>query len=104
MSNSYDEFHANKSERLKSFENTVKIIFDETLKNFGDCFQKAKTSGSVTHVQIFDNYGKYYFKKAYRRFKGVLRQFDINGRHLENFNFNTRYILFRTVLLKTRKI
>ena len=72
MSNSYDEFHANKSERLKSFENTVKNIFDEKLKKFGDCFEKAKTSGSVTHIQIFDNYGKYYFKKAYHSFKGSL--------------------------------
>ena len=62
MSKSYDDFHANKSERHKSFENTVKDIFDEKLKKFGDCFEKAKTSGSVTHVQIFDNHAKYYFK------------------------------------------
>ena len=27
-----DEFHVNKSERLKSFENTVKNIFDEKFK------------------------------------------------------------------------
>ena len=33
----YDEFHANKNERLKSFENTVKNIFDEELNKFGDC-------------------------------------------------------------------
>ena len=115
MNHSYDEFHANKSERLKSFKNTVKNIFDEKLKTLGDCFEKAKTSGSVTHVQIFDNYGKYYFKKAYGSFKGVLRQFDIDGRHFENvknlkslrnnINFErlryyTQYILFRTVSLK----
>ena len=31
MKYSYDEFHAYKSERLKSFENTVKNIFDEKL-------------------------------------------------------------------------
>ena len=29
MNSVYDEFHANKCERLKSFENTVKNIFDE---------------------------------------------------------------------------
>ena len=90
----------------------------KNLKKIGNCFEKAKTSGSVTHVQIFDNYGKYYFKKAYRSFKDVLRQFDIVGRHLEsvkklkslrnNINFNrylyyTRYILFRTVSLKNSK-
>ena len=119
MNDTYDEFHANKSERLQSFENNVKNIFDEKLKKFGDCFEKAKTLGSVTHFQIFDNYGKYYFKKVYGSFKGVLRQFDIDGRHLENvtnlkslrnnINFNnkylyyTRYILFRTVSLKNSK-
>ena len=59
-----DEFHPNKSERLKSFENTVKNIFDEKFEKFGDCFEKAKSPGSVTHIQIFDNYGKYYFKKV----------------------------------------
>ena len=63
MKHSYDEFHANKNERLKSFENMVKNIFDEKLDKFGDCFEKAKNPGSITHVQIFDNYGKYYFKK-----------------------------------------
>ena len=119
MNDTYDEFHAYKSERLQSFENKVKNIFDEKLKKFDDFFEKAKTSGSVTHVQIFDNYGKSYFKKAYRSFKGVLRQFDIDGRHLENvknlkslrnnINFNnkylyyTRYILFRTISLKNSK-
>ena len=64
MNDTYDEFHANKSERLQSFENKVKNIFDEKLKKFGDCFEKAKTSESVTHVKIFDSYGKYYFKKV----------------------------------------
>ena len=34
----HDEFHANKSERLRSFENTVKNIFNEKSKKFGDCF------------------------------------------------------------------
>ena len=68
MNATYDEFHANKSERLQSFENKVKNIFDEKLKNFGDCFEKAKSPESITHVQIFDNYGKYYFKKAYGSF------------------------------------
>ena len=79
MKHSYDEFHANKSKRLRSYENMVKNIFDEKLKKFGDCFEKAKNPGSVTHVQIFDNYGKYYFKKV-QCFKGALEQFDIEGR------------------------
>ena len=68
-----DEFHANKSERLKSVENTVKNIFDEKLKKLGDCFEKAKSPRSVTHIQIFINYGKYYFKKV-QCFKGALQQ------------------------------
>ena len=42
MSSADDEFHANKCERLKSFENTVENIFDEKLNKFGDCFRKAK--------------------------------------------------------------
>ena len=106
MNYSYDEFHANKSERLRSFESTVKNIFDEKLKKFCDCFEKAKSPESVTHVQIFDNYGKYYFKKVNGSFKGILEQFDIKGRHLKNIkklkslhNY-TRYILFRTVSSK----
>ena len=32
MNDTYDEFHANKSERLQSFENKVKNIFDEKFK------------------------------------------------------------------------
>ena len=46
MNSIYDEFHANKSERLRSFENTVKNIFDEKLKKIGDCFEKAKSQES----------------------------------------------------------
>ena len=42
MSSIDDEFHANKSERFKSFEKTVENIFDEKLSKFGDCFRKAK--------------------------------------------------------------
>ena len=42
MNTIYDEFHANKNERLKSFENMVKNIFDKKLNKFGDCFEKAK--------------------------------------------------------------
>ena len=84
MNYSFDEFHANKSERLRSFENTVKNIFDEKLKKIGDCFEKAKSPESVTHVQIFSNYGKYSFKKVDGSFKDTLRQFDIKSRHLEN--------------------
>ena len=112
---SYDEFHANKSERLRSFENTVKNIFDEKLKKFGDCFEKAKSPESIMHVQIFDNYGKYYFKKVNNNFRDTLQEFDIKGEHLNNVkilkslrkknNFKknlyyTGYILFRTVSSK----
>ena len=32
MNDTYDEFHAYKSERLQSFENKVKNIFDEKFK------------------------------------------------------------------------
>ena len=118
MNTIYDEFHANKNERLKSFENTVKNIFDEKLNKFGDCFEKAKNPGSITHVQMFDNYGKYYFKKVNGSFKGVLEQVDVDGQHLKNIknlkslrndiNFKkyvyyTRYILFRTISLKNWK-
>ena len=118
MNSIYDEFYANKSERPKSFENTVKNIFDENLNKFGDCFEKAKRPESITHVQIFDNYGKYYFKKVNGSFKGVLQQFDIDGQHLKNIKnlkslrnginfknylYHTRYILFRTVSLKNSK-
>ena len=118
MNTIYDEFHANKNERLKSLENTVKNIFDEKLNKFGDCFEKAKNPGSITHVQMFDNYGKYYFKKVNGSFKGVLEQVDVDGQHLKNIknlkslrndiNFKkyvyyTRYILFRTVSLKNSK-
>ena len=120
--NSYDEFHANKNERLKSFENTVKNIFDEKLKKFGHCFEKAKNPGSVTHIQILDNYGRYYFKRVLNCFKDVLHQFDIDGRHLKNienlkslhkddiefrreylFIYYPQFILFRTVSLKNSK-
>ena len=45
-----DEFHANKNERLKSFENTVKNIFGEKWNKFGDCFEKAKNPESITTV------------------------------------------------------
>ena len=115
MNAMYDEFHANKSERLRSFENTVKNIFDKKLKKFGDCFEKAKSPESVTQVQIFDNYGKYYFKKVHCSFEDTLQQFDIEDRHLKNIknlksrrnniNFKRslyyiRYILFRTVSSK----
>ena len=55
MSSADDEFHANKSKRLKSFKNTVENIFDEKLNKFGDCFRKAEKT-----IQIFDNYGRYY--------------------------------------------
>ena len=90
MNSIYDEFHANKNERLKSFENAVRNIFDEKLNKFGDCFEKAKNPRSITHVQIFDNYGKYYFKKVNGSFKGVLEQFDVDGQHLKNIkNFKS---------------
>ena len=80
-----EEFLANKSERQKSFENTVKNIFDEKLNKFGDCFEKAKNPESITHVQILDNYGKYYFRKVNNgNFKDVLQKFDIDGQVLKN--------------------
>ena len=118
MNSIYDKVHANKSERLKSFENTVKNIFDEKLNKFGDCFEKAKNLRSITHVQIFDNDGKYYFRKVNGSFKDALLQFDEDGRDLRNIKnlkslrndnnlkkylYYTRYILFRTVSLKNSK-
>ena len=118
MNSIYDELNANKSKRLKSFENTVKNIFDEKLNKFGDCFEKAKNPRSVTHIQIFDNYGKYYFKKVDGCFKGVLQQFDVDGHHLKDIKnlkrlrndiefkeclYYTQHILFRTVSLKNSK-
>ena len=85
MSSADDEFNANKSERLKSFENTVENIFDEKLNKFGDCFRKAKKN--ITHVQILDNYGRYYLKKVNNgSFRGALQQFDIEGRRLYKGN------------------
>ena len=116
MSSANDEFHAYKCERLKSFENTVKNIFDEKLNKFSDCFEKAKKN--ITHIQIFDNYGRYYLKKVDGSFRGVLQQFDIEGCRLKNirklkslhkgtkcfkFLYYTRYILFRTISLKNSK-
>ena len=104
----HDEFHANKSERLRSFENTVKNIFDEKLKKFGDdCFEKAKNPESITQVQIFDNYGRYYLKSVNNSFKDAFVRFDKEGRHLNNINskkylYYTRYILFRTVSSKKK--
>ena len=121
--NSYGEFHANKNERLKSFKNTVKNIFDEKLKQFGHCFEKAKNPGSITHIQILDNYGRYYFIKVHNCFKDDLHQFDKDGRdplisivnlkslHKDEIEFRREYItiyyphfiLFRTVSLKNSK-
>ena len=114
MSSANDEFHANKCKRLKSFENTVKNIFDEKLNKFGDCFKKVKKN--IIHIQIFDNYGRYYLKKVYGSFRGVSQQFDKDGHHLNNIKrslrkdpkfkpclYYTRYILFRTISLKNSK-
>ena len=42
MSTIYDKFHANKSERLRSFEDTVKNIFDEKLKALAIVLGKLK--------------------------------------------------------------
>ena len=106
----YDEFHPNISEGLRSFENTAKNIFDAKLKRFGDCFEEAKSPESVTHVQIFNNYGKYYFKKVSNSFEGTLNCFDIEGlregrsnNKMNNSRDYTKYILFRTVSLKNTK-
>ena len=79
MSSIDDEFHANKSERLKSFEKTVENIFDEKLSKFGNYFRKVKKN--ITHVQILDNYGRYYLMKVYGSFKNVLQQFNTDGRN-----------------------
>ena len=107
---------ANKCERLKSFANTVENIFDEKLNKFGDCFRKAKKN--ITHIQIFDNYGRYYLKRVHGSFKGVLQQFDIEGRRLKDirklkslhkgtkffeFLYHTQNILYRTISLKKSK-
>ena len=86
-------------------------MFDEKLKKFGDCFEKAKSPESVTHVQIFDNYGKYYFKKVHGSFEGTLQWFDIEGlrkgrrinKYYNNCRDYTHYILFKTVSLKNSK-
>ena len=116
MSSIDDEFHANKSERLKSFEKTVENIFDEKLSKFGDCFRKAKKN--ITHVQILDNYGRYYLIKVHGSFKNVLQQFNIDGRNHKNIRklktlhkdiifkkklYHTQYILFRTISLQYSK-
>ena len=79
MEITYEKFHANKRERLISFEDTVKHIFDEKLKIFGDGFAKANSSESVTHFQIFVNYRRYYFIKVVDRFDGTLQCFDKKG-------------------------
>ena len=42
MNATYDEFQANKSERLQSFENKVKNIFDEKLKKLVIVLRKLK--------------------------------------------------------------
>ena len=76
MSSTDDEF-----ERLKSYEKTVENILDEKLSKFGDCFRKAKKN--ITHVQILDNYGRYYLKKVHGSFKNVLQQFNIDDRTIK---------------------
>ena len=43
-----------------------------------------KSPGSITHVQIFDSYGNYYFKKVNNNFNDTLPHFDIEGRDLKN--------------------
>ena len=120
MSSIDDEFHANKSERFKSFEKTVENIFDEKLSKFGDCFRKAKKKKkkTITHVQILNNYGRYYLIKVHGSFKNVLQQFNIDGHNHKNirklktlhkdikfkiFLYYIQYILFRTISLKNSK-
>ena len=109
MGTSYEEFHAKKkkNERLRSFEDTVKNSFDEKLKILDDCFEEAKSSEIVTHVQIFDNHGRYYFIKVVNSFRDTLQCFNIKGwpRNMKYKSWSdiTRYILFRTVSLKKKK-
>ena len=77
-------FTLTKAKDLNHSKTQLKYIFDKKLNKFGDCFEKTKNQESVTHVQIFDDYGKCYLKKVNGSFKGVLRQFDVDRRHLKN--------------------
>ena len=44
-----------------------------------------KLKKNITHIQIFDNYGRYYLKKVNNgSFRGVLQQFDKEGCRLKN--------------------
>ena len=90
MSTIYDKFHANKSERLRSFEATVKNIFDKKLRKFDNIFETPKRPGKITHVQIFDCDGGYYFRKIH----GSLAVFDHEDHR------SKRYILYRSVSMK----
>ena len=90
MSTIYDKFHANKSERLRSFEATVNNIFDKKLRKFDNIFETPKRPDKITHVQIFDCDGGYYFRKIH----GSLAVFDHEDHR------SKRYILYRSVSMK----
>ena len=78
------EYHANKSERLKSFENTVRNIFNEKLEKIYGCF--VKDINNITHIQILNNYGQYFFYKvdSNDNYKNVLIRYDVEGRRNNN--------------------
>ena len=83
----HKNFHLNKNERLKSFESMLKNIFDEKLNKFGNCYEKPKNSKNITHVQIFDCYGNYYFITIYNNLSKSLMRFDEEDKN------SKRYIL-----------
>ena len=98
MSTIYDKFHANKSERLRSFEATVKNIFDKKLQKFVNIFEKPKRPSKITHVQIFHRDGGYYFRKIHGSLKQTLVVFDHEDHH------SKRYILYRSVSVKKTQL
>ena len=68
--------HLTKSERLKSFEATVKNIFDKKLQKFNNISEKPKGPSKITHVQIFDCFGNYYFRVVHGNLSKTLMWFD----------------------------
>ena len=90
----YKKIHLNKSERLKSFEATVKNIFDKKLQKFGNIFEQPKRPSKITHVQIFNCFGNYYFRQAHKKIIKTLMCFD------EEDKSGKTFILFRAVSLK----
>ena len=98
MCTTYDEFHANKSERLRSFEATVKNIFDKELQKFDNIFEKPTRPSKITHVQIFDCFGNYYFRVVHGKLINTLIWFDVQDKS------GKRYILFRAGYLNPNEL